>query len=249
MQKIEYNEELDNQESAITQTSSKLALPGAIIVAGVLIAGAILITKLPPAQIAAPVDQGNTAPAGDLKKLIPISQNDHILGSSPDNKVYIVEFSDSECPFCQRFHTTMHQVVDAYRGKVAWVYRHFPLDSIHPKTRKEAEASECAAELGGNEAFWKFMDRIFEVTPANNQLDPNELYNIAKYVGLDSVAFKACLDSGKYASKIEAQYQDGINVGVTGTPMSVIVYKDKKVSLSGAQPLEAVKAQIDALLK
>jgi len=57
------------------------------------------------------------------------------------------------------------------------------------------------------------------------------------------------LDSGKYASKVEAQYQDGINVGVSGTPMSVIVYKDQKVILEGAQPYEAIKAKIDALLK
>ena len=232
-----------------TPNNNKLSLPIAIVVAGVLIAGAILITKIPPAPSAeGPAGQAG-APAGDLKELDPISQDDHIFGATPNTKVFIVEFSDTECPFCKRFHPTMQKIVDEYKGQVAWIYRHFPLDSIHPKTRKEAEATECANELGGNDAFWKYLDRLFEISPTNNQLDPAELYNIAKYAGLDAIAFKTCLDSGKYAGKVEAQYQDGLNVGVSGTPMSIIVYKDQKVILEGAQPYEAVKAKIDALLR
>ena len=227
--------------------SNKLSLPVAIVVAGALIAGAIFITKMPAAPQVV-VNQGDQA-SGELDKLVPVSKNDHILGASSNTKVYIVEFSDIDCPFCKRFHPTMHQIVKEYKGQVAWVYRHFPLDSIHPNARKKTEATECAAELGGNDAFWKYLDKIMEIPSANNQPDSNELYNIAQFVGLNDSLLRSCLDSGKYASKVEAQYQDGINVGVSGTPMSVIVYKDQKVILEGAQPYEAIKAKIDALLK
>src|SRR3546814_15691189 len=92
---------------------------------------------------------------------------------SPDASVKVIEFSDFECPFCKGFHRTMGQVMEAYGqdGKVAWVYRHFPIDSIHSKARKEAQASECAAELGGNDAFWAYAETPFDVTPSNDRLD------------------------------------------------------------------------------
>lgn len=103
-----------------------------------------------------------------------LRDSDYILGDK-NAEVIIYEYSDTECPFCKRFHATMHEIMSANQGKVAWVYRHFPLDSIHPKTRKEAEAVLCAGELGGNTAFWKYLDTIFEITPANNGLDPDLL--------------------------------------------------------------------------
>lgn len=106
--------------------------------------------------------------------LRPISENDHILGNI-DAKIIIVEYSDLECPFCKVFHNTMHQVVKKYSGEVAWVYRHFPISGLHPKAFREAEATECAWEQGGNEMFWKYMDKLFEVTPSNNGLEESLL--------------------------------------------------------------------------
>jgi protein-disulfide isomerase len=102
--------------------------------------------------------------------MAPVTDKDHIKGdiSAP---VKIVEYSDLECPFCKRFHTTMQDVVKSYDGKVAWVFRQFPLAQLHPKAVKEAEAAECVASLGGNAAFWKFIDKVEEVTPGNNKLD------------------------------------------------------------------------------
>src|SRR3990172_9010082 len=104
--------------------------------------------------------------------LRPVSKGrDHIRGD-PAAPVTLVEYSDFECPFCKRFHGTVKKLVDESGGRVRWVFRHFPLDDLHPvKARKEAVASECAAELGGNDAFWKFADRFFELTPSNNRTD------------------------------------------------------------------------------
>ncbi len=185
----------------------------------------------------------------------PVDGEDHILGN-PDAPVKLVEFSDFECPFCKRFHRTMKRLMDEYGkdGKVAWVYRHFPLDSLHSKARKEAQAAECANELGGNEAFWAFSDRLFEVTPANDRLDLALLPQIAQEIGLDRAAFEACLEGdsrgGKYAAHIEADVQDAIASGGTGTPYSLVIAPNGKTfPINGAQPYAAVKAIIDLALK
>jgi protein-disulfide isomerase len=222
--------------------NSKLSLPAAIIVAGLLIAGAIFINKPAPP---APPGSGS---GFDTSKLAGVKADEHILGAGPANKIFIVEFSDLECPFCKLFHKTMHQVVSDYGGKVAWVYRYFPL-SFHTKSPKEAEAAECAAQLGGNDGFWKYVDRVFEVSPTNNGLDPAELYTIASYAGLDSGAFRTCLDSGRNKSIVDADIKQGTDIGIQGTPTSFIVSGKTIVPIEGAAPYEEVKAQIDKLLK
>jgi len=99
----------------------------------------------------------------DAEKVIPVSGNDHILGS-PDAKMVLIEFSDLECPFCASFHTTMERIMEEHGNnkEIAWVYRHFPLDSIHPDARPLAHKSECVAELAGEEAFWKYISYVFQ---------------------------------------------------------------------------------------
>ncbi len=190
--------------------------------------------------------------AGAVK---PVDGEDHILGN-PNAPVKLVEFSDFECPFCKRFHLTMKRLMKEYgkEGKVAWVYRHFPLDSLHSKARKEAQAAECANELGGNEAFWAYTDRLFEVTPSNNRLDLAVLPRIAEKIGLDRAKFEACLEGdsrgGKYADHIEADLQDAAASGGTGTPYSLVIAPNGKTfPITGAQPYAAVKAIIDLALK
>ncbi len=226
-----------------------LTMPVAVIIAGALIAGAVIYSggKAPAAGTANQPQQPVAQQTGDLEKMTPISSKDHIRGN-PDAPVKIVEYSDFECPFCKRFHETMKQATAEYGDKVAWVYRHFPLDQLHPvKARKEAIASECAAELGGNDAFWKYTDRFFELTPSNNQTDVDTvLPQIAKEIGLDTAKFASCLASSKYDKHIEDEVQNAQTTGGNGTPWSIVVGKDgKKYPLSGAQPLSAVKQLID----
>ena len=140
----------------------------------------------------------------------------------------------------------MQQAVQEFDGKIAWVYRHFPLDAIHSKARKEAEATECAAELGGNDKFWAYLDRLFDVTQSNNQLEPSQLPEIAAYVGLDRAKFTQCLDSGKYAQHVADDLADAQTSGGNGTPWSIVIAQNgKKFPLSGAQPYAAVKTLIE----
>lgn len=233
--------------------NEKFSIPGAVVLAGVIIAGAILFTRLPVRtggqQAASPVVAGQVAeraqvpPVGLLRPIDP--SRDHIRGEA-NAPVTIVEYSDTECPFCKTFHPTLQQVIREYDGKVRWVYRHLPLDALHPKARKEAEATECAGEQG---KFWEYLDKIFEVTPSNNGLDPAQLPQIAGDVGLDVKAFETCLNSGKFAQHIQEDITDAEKAGGRGTPYSVILGpQDEKIPFSGAQPYGNLKEILDGLL-
>lgn len=101
--------------------------------------------------------------ADQAAKLPKIKSTDHVRGNR-NAKVFLIEYSDFQCPYCKRFHPTAQQVLKNYAEDVAWVYRHYPLDQIHPYARPAAVASECVTEIGGEEAFWKFADAVFEAS-------------------------------------------------------------------------------------
>lgn len=182
-----------------------------------------------------------------LGQMRPVSKSrDHIRGN-PDAPVTLVEYSDFECPFCKRFHPTVKRLVDESNGQLRWVYRHFPLDELHSKARKEAAAAECAGELGGNDAFWKFADRFFELTPSNNRTDIDRvLPQIAGEIGLDKARFASCLASGRHDARIAEDLRNAAATGGQGTPWSIVVSKNgEKYPLSGAQPYAAVKQIVE----
>ncbi|MDP3973290.1 MAG: DsbA family protein [Candidatus Daviesbacteria bacterium] len=227
--------------------SIAILLHGGIIKVGNLTTGsATQPTAAQPTQPTQP-EQPQLGSAGDVEKL---RDNDHVKGER-SARILLIEYSDLECPFCKRFHPTAQQALDQYNGQVAWVYRHFPLDQLHPKADKEAEAVECANELGGNDGFWALTDKIYEVTPSNNGLNLDDLPKLATEVGLDQTKFKTCLDSGKYAQYVEDDYQSGIKAGVNGTPGNILLdtKSGKTVSVPGAVPFEQLKSAVDSLLQ
>ena len=229
---------------------NNLSVPVAIVIAGALIAGAVYT-----GQRGASGDTLQPQPAAQktatLTQMKPITSEDHIRGN-PDAPVKIIEYSDFECPFCKRFHETMKQAMAEYGDEVAWVYRPFPLHQLHPvKARREAVAAECANELGGDDAFWRYVDRFFELTPSNNKTDIDSvLPQIAKEIGLDTAKFSSCLASGKYDAHIQANYDNAVATGGNGTPWSIVVTQSGKTyPLSGAQPYESVVQAIEVALK
>jgi protein-disulfide isomerase len=200
----------------------------------------------PGPEIKGPIpEEKSVSPLDNLK---PISDKDHILGN-PDAPIAVITFIDLECPFCKRFHSTMYQIVDEYGGKVKWVIRNLPLEELHSKAKTEAIAAECAADLGGNEKFWQYINRLFEITPSNDGLDLAELPKIAEYVGLNKTQFETCLVSGKFDQLIDEEIQDGTNSGAQGTPYSIIIGpKGKKSVIPGALSYKDVKKMIDDIL-
>ncbi len=223
-----------------------LLIPFSIIVAGALIGAGIFLSS--KSQTSVRSTQIPNVPA--TINMLPVTAEDHILGN-PNAPVMIVEYSDTECPFCKVFHLTMKRVMAEYgtEGKVAWVYRHFPIAELHSRAQKEAEATECVAELGGNEKFWKYLDTIFVQTNSNDSLDPAALPAIAKSIGIDEKKFNECLSSGKYATKILASIQDAQRAGSEGTPNTILITRDgQKATIQGAQPYETLKAVIDVAI-
>lgn len=245
-------DDIQKENNISSSTKNNLAVPMAIVIAGALIAGAVYFNNQCGSVAVAPKPQAAAENTSGLENMRPFSSEDHIRGN-PNAPVKIVEYSDMECPFCKRFHSTMQQAIDEYGkdGRVAWVYRHFPLDSIHSKARTEAVATECANELGGSDAFWKFTDRFFELTPSNNQTDIQKvLPQIAGEIGLDVNKFNSCLTSGKYDKHIQDDLDNATATGGNGTPWSIVVTENgKKFPLSGAQPYEAVKQLIKLALQ
>ena len=225
---------------------NQLLVPASIVLAGFIVAGAVYYSRVATPGVAVP-----NRPAAEKVSLDPVVAEDHILGS-PNAELIIVEYSDTECPFCKSFHATMHQIVDEYGKveKVAWVYRHFPITQLHSKAYKEAEATECAAELGGKSKFWDYIDQVFKRTNSNDSLDPAELPKIAKDLGLNTASFNECLGSGRTKTLVDANYASGERAGVQGTPHSIILTKDGETfPLEGALPYSSVKGVIESLLK
>jgi len=224
-----------------------LTVPIAIVVAGALVAGALFFSGAGTRDTNNPSNSNENA---QVAKAAAVSAQDHIIGN-PDADVVIVEYSDIECPFCKQFHVTMQQIMDQYGadGKVAWVFRHFPLAQLHPNAPKLAEASECVAELGGNTAFWSFLDEIFAIAPINELFPMDQLTATAAKVGIDSAAFDACLASGRHQDTVESQFNEAIASGGQGTPHNIIMVKSgERVALPGAQSYATVKSVIDTIL-
>ncbi len=229
---------------------SSLGIPIAIVIAAALIAGAIVYTgsqRSGGSQVANDPDQIEQGTA-DIE-VAPVTEKDHILGN-PNAPIVIVEYSDFDCPFCKQFHETMQQVMETYGadGKVAWVYRHFPLTQLHPNAKKIAEASECVASIGGNEAFWKFADLIFGEREVNEQTDVTKLPAFAEQAGVSEAAYIQCMESGKFIASIDEAVTSAIKAGASGTPHSILIAGDQQGPINGAQPYPVVKQMIDTLL-
>ncbi len=204
-----------------TQKQS-LSVPVAIIIAGLLVGGGIYLSG--KGNGGTPVNNGGpTATNGKATeiKLRPLSSKDQVVGSLT-SPIVLVEYSDTECPFCKTFHSTLQTIIGEYgkNGDVSWVYRHFPIAQLHSKAPKEAQAVECAADQG---KFWQYLNALFAATPSNNGLDAAQLPVIAQSVGADVTSFNACLASTAHAAEISQSIADAQAAGANGTPSSFLI--------------------------
>jgi protein-disulfide isomerase len=178
-----------------------------------------------------------TVPSAPVK----VDIDDDSIKGDKNAPVTIVEFSDYECPFCARFYSqTLSQIDENYikTGKVRLVYRDFPL-SIHPQAQKAAEAAECAGE---QDKYYDMHNILFEKGVSGGV---TSFKQYASEIGLDTAKFNSCLDSGKMASEVQKDFQDGQSYGVRGTPAFFI----NGQLVSGAQPYANFEAAIEAALK
>ncbi|MBW2998928.1 DsbA family protein [Candidatus Woesearchaeota archaeon] len=176
----------------------------------------------------------------DKNNIVSLIENDAIKGSE-EATITIVEWSDFECPFCERFYSgTFQQIKEEYidTGKVNFVFRDFPL-SFHKYAQKSSEAAECAGEQG---KYYEMHDLLFEKGVKGGE---SSYKQFAIDIGLNSEQFDACLDSGRTAEEVKKDMADGQAVGVRGTPAFYI----NGEFISGAQPFEKFKEIIDAELE
>jgi len=189
-----------------------------------------------------------------VPQIIQISLDDDPFKGNENAPVTIVEFSDFQCPFCLRFYEqTLPLIIENYvdTGKVKFVYRDLPLDSLHPNARSVHIASECADEQG---KFWGYHDILFDNQSEWAPLPAADLQStLTKYaseLGLESASFEACLESDVIADEVNKDTLDAARYGATGTPAFFIGNeKDGFVRITGAQPFSAFQLQIDAQLE
>lgn len=223
----------------------RMLIPGAIVLAGVIVAGAVLYARISPVPGKAPgVGGAQTPGVEEGADILKIRQDDFILGS-PAAKAAIIEYGDFQCPFCGRFFQTAEQEIkEKYvkTGKAVFVWRDFAF--LGEESFRSAEAARCAGEQG---KFWDYHDNLF-----NNQRGENEgafsdqnLRRFAKELKLDEARFNSCFDSGKYRKVVEEVSARGRAVGVNGTPATFI----NGQLVSGAQPFAVFQKIIDEELK
>ncbi len=160
---------------------------------------------------------------------VQVSTNGAPIRGIADAPVTLVEISDFHCPFCKRVQSTLVQVLEKYPGKVRLLFRHLPLDSLHPQARSAAEASWCAQDQG---KFWEYHDTLFEQAPKASE---DDLKRYAEQVGLNTEKFANCLSENVHHDAVQRDIDEVTKLGISGTPAFFINGRP----LSGAQPLEA----------
>ncbi|MHA7733794.1 DsbA family protein [Nitrosopumilus sp. S6] len=190
--------------------------------------------------------QPNTPP-------INVSIDDDPMKGDPNAPITIIEFSDYECPFCGRFYAnTLPLIEENYinTGKVNFVYRDFPIQSIHPNAVPAAMAAECADD---QEMFWPYHDMIFENKSTWEKLGRvnllNEFVQYATILELNIEEFSLCLESNKHLDEVRNDLQDGQSYGVDGTPGFFIGNNENGfIKVSGAKPYQIFEEILEGMM-
>ncbi len=182
------------------------------------------------------VPQGQTS--GDIverRYQVPIEEHDPSFGAA-DAPITIIEFSDFECPFCQRYATQTHaQLIDTYGDQIRFVYKDFPLTSIHPQAFPAALAAQCANEQG---AFWAYHDLLFS---QQLPLGDETYLAYAEDLSLDVADFTACYEEQRHLAAVQADFDFANTLGVSSTPTFFI----NGIAVIGAQPFSVFAQIID----
>lgn len=174
-----------------------------------------------------------------------LQDDDHIRGSK-NAQVIIFEFSDYECPFCEKIHPELQKAVDEYKGKVAWVFKYFPLSS-HPHAEEKAAIGECVAKLAGEDSFWKFTDDVFD---GGTDMSVSDVKKLAGIYDVTGKKLEDCIVDTDTQQKIQNDKQLGQQYGVSGTPGNIILNTKtgETTLIPGALPYESLKTVIDKSL-
>ena len=197
------------------------------------------------------IEEGRRHPVQREEELQPVSSDDDYIRGQADAKLTLIEFSDFQCPFCERFYRETLPLIDKdyiQTGKVRMVYRDFPLASVHENAQKAAEAAQCAGEQG---KYWEMHDQIFANHTA---MSVDDLKKHARGLGIAVDRFDRCLESGAYAEEVKKDMADGQALGVQGTPTFFLGLTGKDntiqgIRIAGARPYAVFKQIFDRFLE
>ncbi len=174
-----------------------------------------------------------------------VTSSDYTTGAT-DARIEIVTYTDFDCPFCKQFHDTIGTIIKEYKD-VSVSYRHFPIETAFPNAKKLAITAECVGMLEGDEAFWKFADRLFASREVNETTDMEEVDSLAAKIGVSRSQIAKCQLSDVAREAVETDMGEGLYSGITGAPMSFIYLDGQVGRLDGAQPLHIVRQILDKL--
>ncbi|MEY2664919.1 MAG: hypothetical protein RLZZ480_24 [Candidatus Parcubacteria bacterium] len=237
-------------EPTNTEQKHHPAIPIAIIVGFAMIALAVFFTASKYSSSTPPMPEDGSSSKTVNSTPRQIDSSDYIRGN-PNAQILIVEYGDYDCPFCKQYHEALSQIMDEFGvgGRVAWVYRQYPIAQLHPNSPNVSKAALCVGSVGGNEAFWKFTDMIFENRDIEEPTNPVKLPEYAEAAGVSKEAYLACLDSNKMEEPLKRDIEDAFNIGARGTPYTVVMVGNEQAVINGAQSFDIVKSIIENLLR
>lgn len=191
-----------------------------------------------------------TSKLAKQKEAVDEVPGDRKIYGALDARFTLVEFSETECPFCTKHHPTLKNLVDNSSGNINWEWKHLPLSFHNPAALQQAIVGECVAEQGGNRMFWVYIDEVFRQTAGNGKGVP-DLTGLVESLGVDMDGVRTCVGNSKAKKIVEADMEQANKLNISGTPATIIVDNQTGSShiISGAQPEGAITAVIERMLK
>jgi protein-disulfide isomerase len=222
----------------------------AIILAGLMVGGAILYTRGDASKTQDKLIEAPQTTQAALNAVRNVQPDDHIWGS-PNAPIILITYSDFGCPFCKEYHTTMHTIVDLYGrdGKLAWVFRHIPIVKLHEEAPMYALASECVAKEAGNQAFWTFSDSLFDAIDIDVKPDTNKLLELAEAAGVSRQGFTSCMRANELMVEVEKDFDEAVAAGATASPFTVLLTPDGRTSFVGGRDFKPLSIAVQAALQ
>lgn len=213
-------------EPETQKQTSAINTPTAVIIGSIIIAVAVFFSD--GISFKKEVDP-EKARQKELASILQIAEDDYVRGNK-DAEIIVYEYSDIDCPFCREFHNTMRESIEQH-DDIAWVYRHLPLDSLHPFARIKSEAVECAGSLGGESAFVGLLDVMFDDASYHNVFDIEKAGSFVESLGVSKQDFEQCVSNQTFAEKVQSHVEQATKAGAQGTPFSIIATRAGEILL------------------
>ncbi len=232
-----------------SQQNTSSTVPLAIIFGFCMIALAVYFSNSEKNIEKIPTDTTKAEENYLINQIKTVDEKDYIKGN-PNAPILLIEYSDYECPTCTEFYSSLKKVMNEFgaTGKIAWVYRQFPLSSTSPNSDKLSETALCVGEVGNNTAFWKYTDSVFTERQPDGLTDMTKLEEIVKGTGIDRDLFESCVRNGRNKKLLEKNKNEALEAGIKILPHTFIVIGNESRSIAGAVSYTTIRQTIKDLV-